>query len=698
MRIGRALAVCAVIAAGMPGCEGDETTGLTTTSTSGPGGSGGGGSTPVAPAAGLPGCAQEFVDDDGVCRPELADCPAGSIPQLANGCVTVGVVDCDPIFVGADGLCLPHVADCPMGSFPVPTEGCVPIDGADGCGTGTFGAIPDDPGTVYVDAAFVGTSDGSKAAPYTTLAAALAAVGRGEQVAVAAGTYDEPVVPARAVTLRGRCASMVRIQGVAPQVGGDAIVYLGAAASGSTIRGVAIGGAGRGVVVDDAVASIQEIHVDGAAGAAIQVLGASAVATVDHTFVAETVALGMQPGYGLELDGGGQLTVTASAVYHARAIGVAAAGTGSTLGLDDVLVEATQVASDAVGIDIEASADATVDNTVVVEHKSAGVAVLGGTLALHGSVVADDHDATYGTAILAQGAGTTAQVESSALVDGSVAGILVYTGAGITARGSLIAHTSHPNESFGVSVLGVGTSAVLEDCAVTDHMGVGAGAFDGGTLSASGTLFEGIVAGSDPLIAPGEGVLSSGNGSKVMLGSCAVTANQTWGVIADQGGVMEVDHSLVRGTLPAPNGSYGVGVALVAAGPSKLSGTLVEDSVGIGVWLLGTNATLTDSHVRGVAMGTAAFAPAPFAEVGEGVLLQASALGASADLGGCRIEGAARAGVAVSAAAGTLAGSYVTGNAYGVVLQDAAPFTVAPDTIVEGNGEDRPEGLQLPLP
>ena len=163
---------------------------------------------------GIQGCAELFIEDDGLCHPSMDKCPPGTIPKLTEGCIPVGIPGCAELFMEEDGLCHPSMDKCPAGSFAVPTEGCVPIDGEQGCGSGTWGNIAAGPGTVWVDPAYgAGGSDGSQAAPYTTIAAALAAVAPGGRVALAAGDYDEPVSITKPLELVGRCPSMVTIRG-----------------------------------------------------------------------------------------------------------------------------------------------------------------------------------------------------------------------------------------------------------------------------------------------------------------------------------------------------------------------------------------------------------------------------------------------------------------------------------------------------
>src|SRR5262245_50244604 len=115
-------------------------------------------------------------------HPSISKCPAGMIPKFDEGCVPVGIQDCAEIFMEDDGLCHPTMDKCvEPGTFAVPQLGCVPIDGPDGCGSGTWGNIQEDPNveTIWVDPSVATSGDGSKANPVKTIAEALAAVPEG---------------------------------------------------------------------------------------------------------------------------------------------------------------------------------------------------------------------------------------------------------------------------------------------------------------------------------------------------------------------------------------------------------------------------------------------------------------------------------------------------------------------------------------
>src|SRR4051812_43707888 len=117
MRIARVLSLLSLALLIVPACGGDSSNGTATTGTVGPastcGASQGQAEDGTCFEAGLQGCADLFVDSDGVCRPSIAACPKGKIPKFDEGCVDVGIPGCASDFMEDDGLCHPRMDKCP---------------------------------------------------------------------------------------------------------------------------------------------------------------------------------------------------------------------------------------------------------------------------------------------------------------------------------------------------------------------------------------------------------------------------------------------------------------------------------------------------------------------------------------------------------------------------------------------------------
>src|SRR5688572_26928029 len=111
----------------------------------------------------------------GETEPALASaCPAPELALPDETCIRPGIPPggCAPGFVhdGEYG-CEPVLPaePCPPGLMAVPGDAaCRPVMP---CGEGKWGELPVDASTVYVDGSYAGASDGSAAAPFTSIGA-----------------------------------------------------------------------------------------------------------------------------------------------------------------------------------------------------------------------------------------------------------------------------------------------------------------------------------------------------------------------------------------------------------------------------------------------------------------------------------------------------------------------------------------------
>ena len=104
--------------------------------------------------------------------PETGECGDGQVSLADDRCVPVGATPeaCAPGFVLETGGCQPVLpADlCPPGMMAVPGE--TTCRSVAECGEGTWGDIPVDESTHYVDASYTsGGSDGTAARPWTRI-------------------------------------------------------------------------------------------------------------------------------------------------------------------------------------------------------------------------------------------------------------------------------------------------------------------------------------------------------------------------------------------------------------------------------------------------------------------------------------------------------------------------------------------------
>lgn len=154
------------------------------------------------PDAGPQPCAAgELARDDGTCQPaglppEMR-CPPGELPLDNGTCQKAGVPpsDCAAGFLpdGKDG-CEPILPPnpCAVGEMAIP--GDTECHEVAPCGSDTWGDIPVEANTQFVDQAYSGgNSNGTQADPWITIQEAVDAAAPGAIVAVAAGSYEQDV-------------------------------------------------------------------------------------------------------------------------------------------------------------------------------------------------------------------------------------------------------------------------------------------------------------------------------------------------------------------------------------------------------------------------------------------------------------------------------------------------------------------------
>lgn len=607
---------------------------------------------------GIQGCADMFLGDDGLCAPSPDHCPAGTIPKFDEGCVAVGIAGCAPEFLEDDGQCYPLPEKCPAGTFPVPTEGCIPIDGPQGCGTGTWGNIAPAPGTVWVDPAYVGGgSDGSQQAPFTTIAAALAVASAGGRVALAAGNYAEPVTIDKPLELVGRCPSMVRVSGVAPTpLGVAAVVFV---AQDVVLRGLRLGGQGVGVLAISSKVDLDGVHVFGATDT-----------------------------------------------------GVLAAGAGAMVSARHVLVEGTQPAAGGVfgrGIEAQSGAELALDSSALVENRDVGIILLDATAGVTRSLVAatlPEAQRLLGGFAMSVQAGSSLTLQSSALVHNRSAALVARPGASsIDVTESVIARTL-PQASDLTNGAGVelqdGPSMNLARTAIVENHSAALAMRGAGTTAA---VTETLIAST----LPQESDLDFGLGLQVVRGaslvleSSAIVDNRDVGLL-----IMDLASAVVARSLVAmtrareSDGAYGTGIGCSTESHLDLMGSAVSDSAtaAVDVSYMST-ASIVGSLLERVKEGRFHAYQGPviiatYEGVGDGLVAMGLSTVTVADT---RIADGARAGVIFQESSGTLRSVAADRGRFGIVLQGAlGPDWQDPSNLFSGGEQDVLLDGDLPVP
>ncbi|MBW2458135.1 MAG: right-handed parallel beta-helix repeat-containing protein [Deltaproteobacteria bacterium] len=610
--MGRLLGLWLALASGLAaGCGGDEETS--------PGGGGGSGGSGGSGGQGGPhDCsAGQIPLSDGTCHvPAIQQngCPAGEV-LLDEACVPAGI----PPDMCGDGFepdgeqgCVPILPDddCAPGTMAVPgdTE-CHPVAP---CGAAPWGDIPVESDTEHVDASYSGgSSDGSSAAPWTTIQAGVDAAADGAIVAIAAGTYAETVtIGGKSVRLWGRCPTEVIIAGAGHGV------QVNAGASASEVRDVQItGGTTAAVRVEQAAGVLLDrlwIHENGGIGLWVTG-GGDTGATLSRSLVEQTTAVGVHvESANVELDGCVVRDVEPQGGGdHGRGVNVQM--TGSSLTIRGSLIERTHEAGVFVG-----AASLLVDGSVVRDTAPSDV----------------DQERGHGIELTvnpATGAGSTAEIHRSVLANNHTYGITA-SGSTVTISTTVVRDTE-PSQASGAAGVGVRVGRHLEGVeppALTMNHVVVRGSNSAGVIGAGGLvdIFGSVIRDTEPRQSDG----LAGRGINVEVGEglepavLTLTASVVEG--SHEGGVVGIGSSLdlegvwIRDTAEVEvRGCTAYGViaqddaVAQLAGALTLAASVVEASHEGAILVLGTSAEIRDVWVRQVGPVTA------YPDAGDGLMV-----------------------------------------------------------------------------
>lgn len=223
-------------------------------------------------------CPSGFARTGSTCAPRFDTCPEAELPTFGGGCLAIGPTCGEGFRVDAPGSCAPILPKdmCPSGQLAVP--GDATCRAVDECGAGPFGAIADEPGAKWVDAAAAEGGDGSREKPFRAVRDALLSVGRNGLVGIAAGKYELNVDLAKSVRIQGRCSSMVELFG-AEAATKDHVLQVTDSAH-VEVRDVALTGPYIAVGVYDADVTLERVWIHDTGFTSIEALTYGRVATV----------------------------------------------------------------------------------------------------------------------------------------------------------------------------------------------------------------------------------------------------------------------------------------------------------------------------------------------------------------------------------------------------------------------------------
>jgi hypothetical protein len=547
------------------------------------------------------------VVDERCVEPGVADngCPAGTLFTEADGsCRPAGMLatDCSEGFAHDGGFsCAPILPSepCLAGSMAVPgDDACRPVME---CGSGKWGNIPVDAATEHVDGGFVGTSNGSATAPWSSIGDAVVAAAPGALIAIAAGSYMENVVVVgKPVRLHGVCPELVEVVGTTanPPTCPPAAICITVAADATEVRGLAVRGAVLGVALSGAQQVMLDqlwVHDTGGRGILLQDDAGPTSVTIRGSLVEGSADIGVYVS-------ASEAHIEASVVRDTQPIAIGGGGRGINVQPDPQTGAPSLV---------------TVTGSLIERNSDLGVFMQGSQLELLATVVRDTAPAADG--VTGRGVGIqpdpTTGAPSLATIRGSLLERnheigLMLVGSTATVESTVIRDTLPNAEGVfarGIYVrndpmTGAPSSLTLRGAVLARNQGGGI------SLDAAEALVETtVIQDTTSQVLFGRAInlqpdFTTGAPSSITLRGSFVEGSMDLGLVAYQSTVVVESSAIVR-TTPNIQGIFGDGLSAVHGVEGLMPTTmvieasLIEDSARAGVSNFGSSVFLSNSVV-----------------------------------------------------------------------------------------------------
>ncbi len=525
--------------------------------------------------------------------PVLTPCPDGWTERSAHG-VTV----CEPWASGT-------VHGCAMGEARfVGTAACAPIGAP--CPAGAWAEDLPATNVLYVQPGAAPSGDGSRDAPFATIADAVARASSGTTIALARGMASEAVSLRAGVSLVGACTSDSGIEATSASVSSGVVTVLG---EGAVVRNVHLSGERPGVVVQSGAVELHGVAVEGAREFGVVVRN-GAHASGDRVVVRETRARATgESGAGLAVFDGSTVELAQVTLEGNLATGLWVLGAGSSAAISELALFGTMPQADGrfgQGVDVSEGGHITLDASVIERNVSGGITMTNAqtALVLRDSIIRDitrTSDGRLGrglslsegsmamlervfvantaeAGVFALGSGSRVEGEHLVVADTTGAEGDVIDGFGLGLEDAASAQVTLSlfagNQTAGVSTR-TGTPLVLSDVTIRDTIG----------RRLDGTLGQGIH------------VEDSAQLERVLLEDNEQAGLVIVGATADA----EITDLIIRGTRgQTSDGRFGRGMYLGDGSHARATSVLVEDNheTGIGADGAGTSLTLESVVVR----------------------------------------------------------------------------------------------------
>ncbi len=525
--------------------------------------------------------------------PRFLPCPTGWLERGADPVTcapwpndTAEQCDANSAHFVGDAHCTTVGSACPSGEWPDSFPGGRPV--------------------LFVSASATSNGDGTRTAPFNSVAAAFLASSPGTLVALGKGTHVIGALVPGGISLVGACAAMTTVTKsttTAPRVE----VYVKSA--GVEVKNLRVQGTGVGLQVEGAAATVDVWGVifDGVSG-----YGISAVqgghATLHDVVIRNTLPLSVVQGRGLEIALGGVVEGTRVVVDGSLEVGVHVTGATSRVTLVDAAVTGSggAASSTGYGFRVEVGAQAQLTRVMVSGNHDEGISATDGAVVTLTDVVVRDTLPAPGSGAFGDGIAAHASTVTGTRVrleHNSHSGVVSGTGSTVTLEDVFVADTQPERLQMGLGMLANnGGHLTVSRGVLRRSTALGAGASDpGSSLALTDVVVDDtrVSPGSTSAAVSGGDGIGTRGGAGLTLNRVAVRFAHSFGIeVVDPTSRLDAKDVSISDTLEGFD-SAGVGLGVFDSNVT-LERVEIQRSVSVGLHLqgAGTNAFATDVHVE----------------------------------------------------------------------------------------------------
>jgi len=321
----------------------------------------------------------------------------------------------------------------------------------------------------------------------------------------------------------------------------------------------------------------------------LRVLDAGSQVEMEACTVRNTLPDLLDTGPGVMVGKAARVTISGSLLEGNTEAGIMVYDSGTEVDLGDSVVRDTQIVWGGLGgagISVGLGAQASVSACLVERNNMRGIQVgsPGTVVDIDDTVIRDgatDNKLGDGVGLLTSQEGTTHIWDS--LIDNNVwLGLAVTDEGSTTVAQRIVVRGTQPHRMCEVGVIVLeGAYLLMEDFLVDRNSRVGVTVKNDGSLA---ELTRGLVRdtqvgeadGGADIYLEGRGIVAHAQGS-VLMSDCVLDGNASESVvIAGSGSTAEMVRTVVRRTLPLPNGDFGSGVQVGHGAFLKMAGCLLE--------------------------------------------------------------------------------------------------------------------------